>query len=417
VSRLPDGYPLVLALLAFLVGGNPANFLAPSEAFTSALPAVHEQESSPSIRDLMASLEQALACGQHAEASKILGKLLGRPNVDADTLLKAGVLFAQQDLYGDAARAFARCARDYPQLFEGHYNLGLADFALQKYPEALAALGKPSTDSPQQEVARQYLRGKIEAALGRPREAQSDLEEAFAQAPREENYALDLGLFCLRQELYAKAAEVFEKGTQANPSSPYLWLGLSVALFQHGEYARCLEACRHLLHLRPDFAPAWLMQAFVLGLEGKLEEAEKAAAQGLNAPNPHPYLYYFHVSLLLKLQSTDYPRLLRELALAEHGIPACSLCGLAESKVHQAQGNIPAAIADLEQTVKLDPNFPEAWYRLALLYERADRPQDAERARARHSQLKTQQADREAETLRQVFMKSLAGPEAPASPR
>ena len=68
---------------------------------------------------------------------------------------------------------------------------------------------------------------------------------------------------------------------------------------------------------------------------------------------------------------------------------------------------------DLERAVKLDPNSAEACYRLALLYERAGRPQDAELARARHSQLKTQEADREAETLRQVFMQSLAGPESP----
>jgi tetratricopeptide (TPR) repeat protein len=386
-----------------------------SDAF--ALRASTDQGRSPSDRDLMAALQHALARGQQAEASFILKKLLEHPDVSADTLLQTGVLFAQQDLYADAARAFARCAKDYPALFEGHYNLALADFALQKYIEALAALELPRNASPPQEIARQYLRGKVEAALGMSRAAQSDLEAVFAKAPREQNYALDLGLFYLRQARYANAAEVFARGTQANPSSAYLWLGLSVALFQGRAYARSIEACRHVLALEPDFSPAWLMQAFVLALQGKLEEAEKAAAQGLTLPNPHPYLYYFHVSLLLKQQSTDYDRQLRELAHAEHGIPDCSLCGLAKSKIHQAQGNLGVAIADLERTVKLDPNFSEAWYRLALLYERAGRAQDAERARARHSRLKMQESDREAETLRQVFTRSLGGVESSGSPR
>ncbi len=460
VNSLPDGYSLVLALSAFLVAGNLAT-LAGSKAFASPPPALRSWErpgahrnlsrpsrevcvlgsygsfaslktcairislqhlngqettATPSIHDLMASLEQALARGQRVEGGRILRALLERPHLDADTLIKAGVLFAQQDSYDDAAQAFARCARDYPKVFEGYYNLALVDFALQKYPEALAAL-EGAASSPQQEVARQYLRGKIEAALGWTRQAQSDLEAAFTKAPYEENYALDLGLFYLRHQLYAKAGEVFEKASQANPSSPYLGLGLSLTLFQLGNYARCIATCRHLLQLQPDFSPAWLMLAFALGLDGKWEEAEKTAAQGLSAPNPHPYLYYLHVSLLLKLHSTDYDRQLGELAIAEQAIPECSLCGLAESKIYQAQGNIPQAIADLEKALKLDPNFSEAWYRLALLYERAGRLQDAELARARHNQLKTQEADREAETLRQVFMESLAGQESQRPPR
>src|SRR5439155_22437497 len=144
---------------------------------------------------------------------------------------------------------------------------------------------------------------------------------------------------------------------------------------------------------------------------------EKATAQGLAAPTPSPYVYYLHVSLLLKLRATDYERMLRELSLAEQGIPECSLCALAESKIHQALGHVPAAIADLERAVKRDPNFSEAWYRLALLYERAGRPQDAEQGRARHSRLKAQESDREAQMLRQVFMKSLIGPESLGSSR
>ena len=314
-------------------------------------------------------LEQALAEGQSAKAREILGQLLQRPRLDADRLLAVGVRFAQQELYGEASQAFSRCARDHPEL-EARYNLALADLALQKLPEAFATIEEAAPRSSEQQLAKRYLRGKIEVALGSLREAEIDLEAAFTQEPQEENYALDLGTLYLRQASYSSAARVFEKGTRYNPRSPYLWLGFSVASFQDGKYSQCLLACRHLLALQPEFSPARLLTAFVLDIQGKLAEAEKMAAEGLTGSTPDPYLYYLDVSLLLKLHSTEYERMLREVALAARAIPSCSLCSLAQSKVHQAEGNFAAAIADLERAVNIDPEFSDAWYRLASLYMR-----------------------------------------------
>ena len=364
---------------------------------------------SPSTASLTASLEEALAEGQRAKAREILDQLLQRPQVDADQLLAVGVRFAQQELYSEASQAFARCTRDHPELFEAHYNLALADLALQRLPEAFASIAEATPQYAEQQFAKRYLRGKIEAALGSLREAEIDLGAAFTQEPQEENYALDLGTLYLRQGSYSSAAGVFEKGARYNPRSPYLWLGFSVASFQEGKYSQCLLASRHLLALQPEFSPARLLTAFVLDIQGKLAEAEKMAAEGLTASTPDPYLYYLDASLLLKLDSTEYERMLREVALAARGIPACSLCSLAQSRVHQAQGNFAAAITDLERAVNIDPEFSDAWYRLTSLYMRLGRNEDATRARARFEKLKAEKEDREADMLRRVFLQTLSG--------
>ncbi len=145
-------------------------------------------------RTLGGRIEDALAKGNPDTARTLVPKFLAEPGVTADNLLRIGANLAQHELYSEAADVFGRCVKDHPELFEGYYNLALAELALRKYPAALATLQKPPRTSRPKEVARTYLRGKIELALGQDAQAEQDLSAAFAAAPQEGNYALDLGL-------------------------------------------------------------------------------------------------------------------------------------------------------------------------------------------------------------------------------
>jgi tetratricopeptide (TPR) repeat protein len=358
-------------------------------------------------------IEEALAKGDSNAVQKLVPKFLAQPRLPADTLLRTGVSLAEHDMYSEAARVFERCVRDSPQLFEGYYNLAFAELALKKNPEALATLAKTPRFTEFSEVARTYLRGKIEAALGKNAEAERDLATAFAAAPREENYALDLGLFYLRVYNYQQALAVFQKATSLQKNSPFLQLGLGLGQYLGGQEAESIETCRALLAVQPHFSPGRVMMAFALYMQGRIEEAEKTAAQGLRDPNPFPYLYYLDGVCLIKLQSRDYDLMLNDLTIAARAIPRCSLCYLALSKVHQRKGDRAVATADLEKAVRLDPSFAEAWYRLAALYEQAGQAEAARQARGRFEELKGNKANRETEMLRDVFLKSLGGEGSP----
>jgi len=144
--------------------------------------------------------------------------------------------------------------------------------------------------------------------------------------------------------------------------------------------------------------------AFALYEKGKLEDAERVAAEGLASPAPDSYLYYLHAVILLKRGSPDNERILRELAIAESTIPSCSLCYLAESKAHRALGDIKAAIADLECAVRLSPDLAEAWYHLAPLYDRVGRRVDAASAREQFQKRRADKEDRESEMIRNMFI-------------
>ena len=358
-------------------------------------------------------IEDLLARGDSNAARKLVPEFLAQPRVPADTLLRTGVALAQHDLYAEAAEVFGRSVKDFPSQFEGYYNLALAELALKKYSEALATLAQAPHGSQTEEVARTYLRGKTEMALGKNAEAERDFTAAFTAAPQEENYALDLGLYYIRAQKYQEALAVFEKATRFEKGSPFLLLGLGLAQFLGGQSAESIETCRSLLALQPRFSPARVMMAFGLYMRGNIDEAEKVAAQGLHDPNPLEYLYYLHAVSLLKLQSKDYNLILNDLTLAAQAIPRCSLCYLAMSKVHQRRGEEEAAAADLEKAVGLDPTFAEAWYRLAALYDQAGRHEAAQQARQRFEMLKEDKADRDTEMLRGVFVKALGGEGSP----
>lgn len=365
-----------------------------------------------SEESLLSSIYQASAKDQNEKVHGYVGQLLAIRHLDANTLLRVGIYVAQQGFYSDAASIFAQCARDYPALFEAHYNLALAELALKRYRAALTAIETSPPSGESDEVARRYLRGKIEAALNQTNLAGHDLAAAFKAEPQQENYALEYGLFCLHQRHYTRATRIFRRAADFNPRSSFLLLGLSLAEFREGRDAACIQTCQKLLTIAPQFSPARLLMAFVLYTDGKLPDSEKIAVEGLKILRSDPYLYYLDVTDLLKLHSTDYPRMLNELTVAERGIPECSLCLVAESKVQQRQGNVEAAAAALEHAVKIDPTYSDAWYRLALLYERTGNAAAARKARARFSALKAVKEAREEETLRRFFMKALAGPEA-----
>jgi tetratricopeptide (TPR) repeat protein len=371
------------------------------------LPAQTEQNPGSSSDGLVESLERALSEGKAQKARDLLIEILKRPHPTSDVLLRAGIRFAERELYGEASEAFQRCIQEHPEVFEAYYNLALADVAEQKWEDALTTLQQAPQKSRSEILACSYLRGKVEHSQGKITEAERDLSDAFVGAPQNPAYGMDLGLLYIQQHAYFKATAVFGQAAELTPRSSFLLLGLSLSRFLAGQDEQSLETLRKLLSVQPDFAPAQVLMTFVLSAEGKLEDAEKIARQGLDAPDASPYLYYLDASVLVKLQSRQYKRIFKELSIARDKIPSCSLCYLTESKAYQAQGNLGAAIADLETATRLDPNLPEAWYRLASLYRRIGRSADAARAQDRFQELKADKEGREVQMLRENFLQSL----------
>jgi len=379
-------------------------------------PAFLRAQAPPSASSLEQQISGALEQGGNAEAGRALNQLLSEPALDAGLLLRVGIAFAQKGLYAEAARAFAGCVRDHPALFEGHYNLALAELAQGRLPEALRTIDQAPHVSEEDSTARLYLRGKIEAAMGRTQAAQQDLSAAFEKDPASENRALDLGLLYLRVQAYPQAERVFARGAKLNPRSPYLLLGLALAQFLDGRTGPSMESSRRLLALAPEFSPARLLLGFTLYFEGDLEGARQVAREGLALPEPNPYLYYLDAVALLKRHESSDARILSDLAASEKAIPGCALCYVASGKAREEQSDLAGARSDFQTAVRLAPGLSEGWYHLALIDDRLGEKAEAAQARQHFQQMKLSEDERDKEMMRSVFLETLGAQEPAGSP-
>jgi tetratricopeptide (TPR) repeat protein len=284
---------------------------------------------------------------------------------------------------------------------------------LLRFSEAQTTLNDAGPLSTEQQLAREYLRGKLYDALGQADLAEKSFLAAFHGAPQQENYALDLGLHYLRQQMYAKSLETLKAAAESHPDSIYLELGLGLAQVLGDDPPRAIATCRRILAKEPNFGSARLLLVAAFYLNGENQNCAAETAAALRRPGAPPYLYYLHAASLLKLNSKEYGIMLHDLEEANRGIKSCAFCYFAQSKVHQEMGDESAAIVDLDVLVtRVDPEFSQAWYRLANLYQRAGRPDDSAKALARFRTIKTRQTDHEMEYLRNVFLSALA-PEQP----
>ena len=368
-----------------------------------------------SLASLERQINSALAQGKGSLAAAALDKLLEYPQLDSGMLLRTGIDFAQSAMYPEAVRAFSRCVRDHPGVFEAHYNLALTELAQDHLAEAYAAIDRAPHQSEQESIARIYLRGKIEAGMGRLEQAQEDLAAAFEKDPGRENFALDLGLVCLQAHAYRQSERVFAQSSALNPHSNYLKLGLAVAQLLDGRTSQSLESSKRLLAASPEFSPARLLLGFALYFDGDFAGAREVARAGLKLPEPDPYLYYLEAATLFKQHGDEQAQILNDLNVAERKIPDCALCYVASGKVHEQQNELQLALADLEKAVGLAPDLSEGWYHLAAVYARLGKAEEAGKAREHFAAMKANADEREKQMMRGVLLKSL-GAQSPVTP-
>jgi tetratricopeptide (TPR) repeat protein len=368
----------------------------------------HPQSTEPASQAaLERQINAALSQGRSSLAAESLDKLLNEPHLDSALLLRTGIAFAQSALFPEAVRAFTRCVRDYPTVFEGHYDLALAELASGHLAQAYAAIDQAPHQSEQESTARIYLRGKIEAGMGRLQLAQQDLSAAFAKDPGRENFALDLGLVYLQVHAYPQSERVFAQSSALNPHSNYLLLGLALTQFLEGRTSQSVESSKRLLASSPEFSPARLLLGFTLYFDGKFGEAREVASAGLKLPDPDPYLYYLEAATLLKQHGREQAQILDDLTVAEKRIPDCALCYVASGKVHEEHNELQAAVGDLEKAVRLAPDLSEGWYHLAAVYTRLGEAAEAVKAREHFQAMKANADEREKQIMQGVLLESL----------
>jgi tetratricopeptide (TPR) repeat protein len=318
-------------------------------------------------------------------------------------------------------------ARATPDSFAAHHALG--EFYLQagRIAEAIASLERardldPAHDANGHDLALAYLQAtRLDAArrqvrrmlearatperhnlLGEIEEAAGDrlaAAVAFQTAARlspTEDHLFDWGNNLLHLGAHGDAAEVFAAAVRRHPESARLHIGLGIAQYSRGQHEDAVRSFGRAADLAPaDPRPYdFLGEMYGVSPDQSAEITRRLARFVELQPASANGHYYYAMNLWKGASGTpdvDLARvealLRRAAALDETHARARLQLGILLSE----QGRWRDAIGELRAAAALDPDQPQAYFRLATAYRRAGQTALADDALATFQRLKARE--------------------------
>jgi tetratricopeptide (TPR) repeat protein len=305
--------------------------------------------------------------GAH-ETTRQLGVLLDHRD---PRLFQVATLLAQ---HGESAAAIplldqARAA--FPQSYDVSYNLALACFEAAQYDRAAEIL--QTLTGPQGTAEAFDLLGAVEERRAHTDSAERAFLEAARREAANEDYRFNYGNSLVQHGKLKTGVAAFRTAVSDLPKSWKLRIGLGSACYLDGDYQGAAEALLAAVGLKPDSATAY----FLLG--GAYESAERfqaaietAFASYLKGSPRDPWAYYHYAAIQYAHEQAggrrDYQAAMANLNEALRLNPNFAEAHFELGVIALAQGKVEQAIVALEKAVNLDPRLATAHYRLGLAY-------------------------------------------------
>jgi len=254
--------------------------------------------------------------------------------------------------------------------------------------------------------------GDVYEKQGRYKEAVEAYQTAVRRDPDNDAYWFSLGHEFLQHHNFELAERIFSDGLKRLPRALRLHLGLAVAYFSRAQYAEAVATLRKAIALEPRAESAYffLGQAFVLAgdhplfSEGDWFEQSLQAYLQLKPRDPFPY--YLNA---LNLSRAPGPRN-KSASLLEQALrldPRFAEAWYELGKCHSGEQRFQDAIRCYRKAIDLRPGYSEAWYRLSQAYAKAGQTAQARQAAEWSAKYRKEQeaeaARRQKEILRFVY--------------
>ena len=260
------------------------------------------------------------------------------------------------------------------------------------------------------------LIGFSELKLGDAKPALNHLQQAVNLDPDNEDYLLDLGEFFLIFKAYHAAQTTFEAGTSRFPGSAPMVLALGLTAELEGRHHYAISILGKLIRSNPNFIPAYAVLGTALenardwqgmvDLGKKLEVLEPSNGRG----------EYLVGAGLFKMSSGNPDKLAKARIALQKSVrldPDYPRARFLLAKVFESEGKDREAIAQLRETLLLDPNNAEAHYVLGMAYARIGEMKLANEELQRHRRIEMERNDT---SRRLVVLESVNGKAAKRRP-
>jgi len=224
---------------------------------------------------------------------------------------------------------------------------------------------------------------------------------AIQRDPKSEKYRFDYAVLLTNSNAPGAAVIRLEESLQSFPSSSRLWFALGFANFKLDKNDEAERALRKAIDLDPKFAPPFAYLGLIRAKTGSYAEAIQLYESALRNDSKLVVIHHLIADAMLKTNA-DPGLIEKHLRQSIEMDPTFTPARLALAKLFMRSNKWAAAIAELEQAVKLDPNLNEAYYQLGLAYGRLKRTADAQSAMATFKRQSEAEKKRDDDELREV---------------
>jgi tetratricopeptide (TPR) repeat protein len=308
-----------------------------------------------------------------------------------------------------------KARRIHPSSYDNSYNLAMAYFLTGRLNDARQLAQSIAQQKDAGEL--HNLLGKIDEKDGKFIEAANEFETAARMDPSEDNL-FAWGSELLLHRTYEPAIQVFQQATQRFPNSSRLWVGLGMALYARTKYQESIKALLAAADLSPTDPRCYLFlsKAYFSSPTQADDVIQRFRRYAELEPRNAMAQYYYAVSLWKGKRSEaihiDYPLieslLHKSIALDGTLAEAHLQLGILYSDQHEYAKSFP----EYTRAVELDPNLPDAHYRLGQYYVHAGQKDQAQQEFQTFQQLQTHhldEVDKERAEVRQFVYSSTSG--------
>lgn len=280
-----------------------------------------------------------------------------------------------------------------PDAYDNGYDLAMADFLLGKLGDARLVVQELLKQKETGEL--HNLLGQIDEKDGKFVDAANHFEAAAHIDPSEENF-FDWGSEMLLHRTYEPAITIFEKGTERYPNSPRMFIGLGLSLYSRGKYDEAVKALIQAADLNPSDPRCYLFlsKAYNTSPLQANEVIQRFRRYAELEPGNALAQYYYAVSLSKRKRAEDTSvdlstvesLLQKAIALDDSLAEAHVQLGNLYADQHKYDKSIPQYVRALE----LNPNLPDAHYRLGTDYVHVGQKEDAQKEFAEYQKLRAE---------------------------